>query len=1125
MTVSITCSRCKHENTAQAKFCEECAAPLARACGSCGARISPTAKFCPECGQPTTERLASPTSYTPKHLVEKILASRNAIEGERKHVTVLFADLKGSTELIADRDPEEAQAILDPVLKLMMDAVHYYEGTVSHAMGDGLMAIFGAPVAHEDHAVRACYAALRMQTEVKKHAEHIHRTKGIAVQVRVGLNSGNVVVRSIGNDLRMDYTALGETVNLASRMEQMALPDSIFLAPGTMNLAQGYIVTRSLGERPVKGLAAPIEVHELLGASMVRSRLQASVARGLTTFMGREPELELLRQSLGRAAAGHGQVVALVGEAGMGKSRLFWEFTHSPFAQDWLIVESNSVSYGKATAYLPLIELVKVYFKIDSADDTRRIREKITGKLLALDRSLEPFLPALLSLLDIPQEDRAWDELDPPQRRQRTLDGIKRILLRESQIQPVILVFEDLHWVDAESQAFLEGLVDSLPTARVLLLVNYRPEYQHRWGRKTYFREMRVDPLPPQTMDAFLDTMLGKDPTLEPLKPLLAHRTEGNPFFLEESIRELVEMKFLAGERGDYRLVKLAETLNIPHSARAILTARIDRLASEDKWILQIAAVVGTDVAFALLKAIADASEEQLRSSLSNLQAAEFLYETPMFPDLEYTFRHALTHEVAYESLVRERRRAIHAAIVDATEELYPDRRAERVERLANHAMRGEAWEKALVYARQAGVKMLQRSSNLEAAAFFGNALEALNRLPVDRRTQELAIDLRFDLRSALMPLGEFGRTLDIMREAEQRAKELDDQRRLGRVSASMTNLFWEMGEQDRAIASALRALGIADSVDDDAVRDMARRYLGRSYYAIGDYRKAIEVFRQIVGAPRADPAPAATSGSAVLTRVFLMLCLAELGEFAEAARYGEESLAIAQAIDHPFNLCAAHSALGRVHVHHGEFGKAAPLLEKGFEICKTANIPLLLPFSASPLGACYLGLGRTKEALPLLEAAVEHATSMRRMVEYAQWTFWLSQALLLDGSLDRAAEAAERALEFAQTYKERGQQAWTLRLLGDICVQRGPAAFGQAEEHYRQCLALAHELGMRPLQARCHLSFGLLHGHAGRDDEAHTALSTAHELMQAMNMTFWRERAETALAKLDGATRTIPGG
>jgi class 3 adenylate cyclase len=363
MTAGLICPRCKHENTAQAKFCEECAFQLSKSCASCGTKLSPTAKFCPECGKSTTEsRFASPTAYTPKHLAEKILSSRNAIEGERKDVTVLFADLKESTELVADQDPEEAQGILDPVLKLMMDAVHYYEGTVSHAMGDGLMAIFGAPVAHEDHAIRACYAALRMQSSIKKHAAEIHRTKGIPVQIRVGLNSGNVVVRSISNDLRMDYTALGETVHLAARMEQMALPDSIFLAPGTLNLVEDYVVTKPLGERPVKGLPHPIDVHELLGIGTVRSRLQASVARGLTTFMGRQPEFELLRQNLGRARSGHGQVVALAGEAGVGKSRLFWEFTHSRHTSEWLIVESNSVSYGRATSYLPLIELLKVYF-------------------------------------------------------------------------------------------------------------------------------------------------------------------------------------------------------------------------------------------------------------------------------------------------------------------------------------------------------------------------------------------------------------------------------------------------------------------------------------------------------------------------------------------------------------------------------------------------------------------------------------------------------------------------------------------------------------------------------------------------------------------------------------------
>jgi class 3 adenylate cyclase/tetratricopeptide (TPR) repeat protein len=1127
MTERLTCPRCSHENTAQAKFCEECSAPLARACAGCGTKITPTAKFCPECGQSTTQpRFASPTTYTPKHLAEKILASRHAIEGERKHVTVLFADLKGSTELIADRDPEEAQGILDPVLKLMMDSVHHYEGTVSLAMGDGLMAIFGAPVAHEDHAIRACYAALRMQAAVRKHAEEIHRTKGIPVQIRIGLNAGNVVVRSISNDLHMDYTALGETVHLAARMEQMAMPGSTCMASAVMSLVGDYLVTKPLGKRPVKGLADPVDVHELLGASTVRSRLQASVARGLTTFIGREPELERLRQSLVRALSGHGQVVALVGEAGVGKSRLFWEFKHSHHTHDWLIVESYSVSYGRATSYLPLIELMKVYFKIDAADDTRRIREKVTGKLLALDRSLEPFLPALLSLLDVSPEDRAWDALDPPQRRQRTLDGAKRILLSESKLQPLIVVFEDLHWVDAESQAFVDGLVDSLPTARVLLLVNYRPEYQHAWGRKTYVREIRVDPLPPDTTDALLDTLLGKDPGLRSLKRLLVDRTEGNPFFAEESIRELVEMKFLAGERGNFQLVKPAENLHIPNSAQAILTARIDRLASEDKWILQAAAVVGGDVPFALLRAISGASEEELRISLSNLQAAEFLYETPMFPDLEYTFRHALTHEVAYGTLVRERRRAIHAAVVDATEQLYPDRVAERVERLAYHAFRGEAWEKAVVYARQAGAKALQRSSNFEAATLFGNALDALGRLPASRRTEELAIDTRFDLRLALMPLGEFARTLDILREAEMAAKQLDDQPRLGRAVASMTNLFWEMGEQDRAIASGLRALEIAERLDDGSLRDMARRYLGRSYHAIGDYAGAIEVFKQVVGPPGAGPGPpAATSGSAALTRVFLMLCLAEVGEFGEAVAYGEESLRIAQAIDHPFNLCAAQSALGRVHVHHGDFAKAAPLLEKALEICKSANIPLLFPFAASPLGASYLGLARVKEALPLLEQAVEHATAMRRMVESSQWIYWLSRAFLLDGALDRAAEVAERALEVALTYKERGHQAWTHQLIGDICVDRGAPAFERAESHYRQCMALAKELGMRPLQARCHLGFGMLHSRAGRLDAARAALSAALELAQAMDMPYWRLRAETILKELDDASATIYGG
>ncbi|MDP9145856.1 MAG: adenylate/guanylate cyclase domain-containing protein, partial [Actinomycetota bacterium] len=420
-------------------------------------------------------------------MAEKILTSRSALEGERKQVTVLFADLKGSMELLADRDPEDARQLLDPVLERMMDAVHHYEGTVNQVMGDGIMALFGAPMAHEDHAVRACYAALAMQAALRRYSDEVRRTHGLAVHVRVGLNFGEVVVRAIDNDLHMDYTAVGQTTHLAARMEQLAMPGSILLTADTLRLVEGYVEVKPWGPVLVKGLTEPVEVYELLRAGPVRSRLLAAVARGLTRFVGRETELEHLRQALARAGAGQGQVVAGVGEAGVGKSRLLYEFTRSHHTHGWLLLASNSVSYGKATAYLPVIDLLKGYFQIEPQDDARRLREKVTGKLLTLDRTLEPRLPAILALLEVPVEDPQWQAFDPPQRRRRTLEAIKHLLLRESQVQPLCLMFEDLHWIDAETQALLDILVESLPTARLLLLVNYRPEYQHGWGHKTYY--------------------------------------------------------------------------------------------------------------------------------------------------------------------------------------------------------------------------------------------------------------------------------------------------------------------------------------------------------------------------------------------------------------------------------------------------------------------------------------------------------------------------------------------------------------------------------------------------------------------------------------------------------------
>jgi class 3 adenylate cyclase len=504
-------------------------------------------------------------------------------------------------ELLADRDPEDARAILDPVLERMMDAVHRYEGTVNQVMGDGIMALFGAPVAHEDHAVRACYTALAMQTSVKQYAAEVQRTRGVPIHIRVGLNSGEVVVRSIGSDLHMDYTAVGQTTHLAARMEQIAMPGSILSTADVLRLAEGYVQATSLGPVPIKGLPNPAEVYEVTGAGPVRTRLQAAAARGLTRFVGRDSELQTMHQARERADRGHGQVVAVIGEPGVGKSRLFWEFTQSHRTQGWLLLASHSVSYGKATAYLPILDLLKGYFQIDPHDDARRLREKVTGKLLTLDWALEPMLPALLALLEVPVEDPQWQAFDPPQRRRRTLEAVKHLLLRESQVQPLCLVFEDLHWIDAETQALLDILVESLPTARLLLLVNYRPEYQHGWGSKTYYAQLRLDPLPPASADELLQALLGDDPSLVPLTQLLIERTGGNPFFVEESVRTLVETGMLVGEPRAYRLAQALPTIQVPATVQAVLAARIDRLPPEEKRLLQTAAVIGTEVPWPLL--------------------------------------------------------------------------------------------------------------------------------------------------------------------------------------------------------------------------------------------------------------------------------------------------------------------------------------------------------------------------------------------------------------------------------------------------------------------------------------------------------------------------------------------
>jgi class 3 adenylate cyclase/tetratricopeptide (TPR) repeat protein len=1104
----MQCPSCGEQNRDDSRFCLQCGARLASRCPSCGRDLPAGARFCDgsgtALGAPADRDAASPRSV-PGHLADKILRTRAAMEGERKHVTVLFGDVKGSMELVAERDPEEARGLLDGVLERMMEAIHRYDGTVNQLMGDGVMALFGAPLALEDHAVRACYAALRMQDSLRRYADDVHRSLGVPLHIRVGLNSGEVVVRSIGSDLRMEYSAIGMTTHLAARMEQMAMPGSVLLAPATVREAEGFVVVRPLGARPVKGLDSPIEVFELVGATTVRSRLQATAARGLTRFVGRDPEICELRQATARAAAGAGQVVAVVGEAGVGKSRLFWEFVHSVAAEGWRVVEGRSVSYGKTSSYLPLVELLKSYFAVEPSDEPRAVREKVTGKLLALDRGLEPHLAPLLWLLDVPL--RPSDKLpeDPASRRRQTLDSIRALLIREAQVQPLAVVVEDLHWIDDETQELLDSLVDAMERSPLLLLVNYRPEYRDAWAGRSCHHRLTLAPLAAASARMLLTALLGESAELEPLRDLVRRHTDGNPFFIEETVRALVEGGALAGERGAYRLERAIEHIEIPPTAEAILATRIDRLSAQDKRLLQAAAVVGKDVPLSVLRSIVDEEEDRLRASLARLQAAEFLYEMQLFPELEYTFRHALGRDVAYRSVLAERKRALHARVVEAIESLFGDRLAEQAERLAEHAVEGQLWNKALVHLQEAGRRGAARSSNREAATAFERAVEVVERLPPDSSLAALEIDLRSETATVLFPLGELPRALGHLEAAEQRAAAIGDKRRLGRVSTVLANYFWAAGEPRRALDAARRALEHAEALADEDMRLVARFRLGQALHSLGEFSQAIGALRACVegvAAARLAERFGLQFLLSVGARTWLVWCLAEVGDFADGARLGEEAMRIADEADHPLSRIVARHGLGSLRLRRGEFANAARTLEQGLELCRAASVVSWRPRLEAALGYAYAFQDRIAEARRLLEESERESADMRTRLFQAQRATWRSEVYWLAGDAERAERTAADALDVARRQGERGSEAWALRMVADIAA--GGARAADAAGHYRQAMAIAGELGMKPLLAHCHLGLARLLRWSLDEAGAARELATAETLFREPAMRHW---------------------
>ena len=705
----MTCRACGHRNRSEARFCEDCGAPLARVCASCGAELRAAARFCDACGHAaaastSANDAAVPRSYTPTHLAQRILRQRSSLEGERKHVAVLFADVIGFTPISERTDPEQMHAIMERFFDVLLAEVHRFEGTVNQFTGDGIMALFGAPLALEDAPRCAGMAALAMQQRVERLRQELLTSTGLDFRMRVGIHTGLVVVGKIGNDLRMDYTAIGDTTNLAARLQALAPAGSILISEATQRLVAGYFDTRDCGELAVKGRAAPVRAFEVLADRAERRRIDVLADVGLTPLAGRERELAALRETFAAASAAQGQVVFLVGDAGLGKSRLLFEFRRELENQPHLWFEGRCASYGKATAFLPIIDGLRRYFGIDDRDEEAAAVRTIDEGVGALGGDLAWTLPFVRQLLSLPPGDEAVAALDAASRRAQTFGALKAITLQAAQLRTLVLVIEDLHWIDPASEEFLAFLGDATPTTRTLLVCSHRPGYRHPFGDRSYHVRVSLRPLSSTEMAGMTTALLGGVDLPDAVRDLVERKAEGNPFFVEEVTKSLLEQGALRTEAGHLVLAQTLQELAVPDTIQGVLAARIDRLPDAPKRAMQIASVIGREFALRLLERIVETGKG-LRGQLEELRALELIYEKAMHPELAYMFKHALTHDVAYDSILIDRRKLLHRTIGLAIEELYADRLAEHFETLALHFERGEDWERALRYHELAAEK------------------------------------------------------------------------------------------------------------------------------------------------------------------------------------------------------------------------------------------------------------------------------------------------------------------------------------------------------------------------------------------------------------------------------------
>ncbi len=1064
----MKCPKCHTENLADSAFCEECSAPLEAACPGCGTANRPTAKFCRKCraeirglgvtgvaakgnaGALTPNTLTpnslSPLSYTPKHLADKILQSKSALEGERKQVTVLFADVKGSMDLAGQLDPEAWHKVMDGFFAILADGVHRFEGTVNQYTGDGIMALFGAPIAHEDHARRACYAALHLAEELRPYANELRLRQGLNFSVRMGINTGEVIVGKIGDDLRMDYTAQGHTVGLAARMEQIAEAGKVYLTAHAATLVQGFFQLGDLGEMDVKGAPEPLRVYELQGVGQFRTRLDISRTRGFSRFVGRAEEMQVLESALARAQGGQAQIVGIVGEAGLGKSRLCAEFLERCRASGLMTYEATGVSHGKAIPFLPILQLCRAFFRITDQDSDTTARERIAGRLLLLDDSFRETLPLMFDFLGVPDPALPTPRMDPEARQRQIFAVFRGVIQARGQRETSVTLLEDLHWFDSGSEGFLEPLLDATAGTRGLVMLNFRPEFHADWTRKSYYQQLALQPLGAEAISQLLLDLLGSDPSINGLAEAIHVRTAGNPFFSEEVVQSLIESGMLVGKRGSYRLTTPIDKLGVPGSVHAVLAARIDRLAEREKQVLQTAAVIGKTFHEPILKSVVVLSDAALAEALHALKSAEFVYEQALYPVAEYVFKHPLTQEVAYGSQLQDRRAHVHAAVARAIETAHAGKLDEHAALLAHH------WE-------EAGQRLIAAHWHRRAAEWTGTkdipaSMRHWNRvrelIEADPDAPEAAELGAEACRQALA----YGFRLGLSPEEESRAfsegkrwtQKSGDLKADGLLECAYSVTANNAGRIEEGVRHALEGQRLLLQTSDEEMRALAPWTAIYPHHCAGQFRRARELAQELLDATRGHPEWGIAIGQ---------LSAWAWGHFQQGAiEIFVGNLGSAQAqLERGIELARQHgdgetegwalSWLGDVAAVAGDPEIGLGPCRRSIEIAEKMGSPYSRAFAYHRLGVSLTVAGQWPEAIETLEHTLAIARDRHTALEgEARFVLWLAEACLGAGDLARARALAEESITLGRRIGVPTDLVFAHRALAHVLfVQEGAAA------------------------------------------------------------------------------------